>query len=62
MVELSRIVVDTNVLVNRPLLPRSVPAEAVRRAVDGGTLLDRVRLSIPMNAVSCDLFKLLDEL
>jgi len=34
-----RIVVDTNVLVSRLLLPGSVPGKAVRAAVDGGTLL-----------------------
>lgn len=34
-----RIVVDTNVLVSRLLLPRSIPGEAVRRAVDRGILL-----------------------
>jgi putative PIN family toxin of toxin-antitoxin system len=39
MPERPRIVVDTNVLVSRLLVPRSVPAEAVRRAVDRGTLL-----------------------
>lgn len=34
-----RIVVDTNILVSRLLLPRSVPAQAVRRAVGEGRLL-----------------------
>jgi putative PIN family toxin of toxin-antitoxin system len=39
MAERPRIVIDTNVLVSRLLVPRSVPGEAVRRAVDVGTLL-----------------------
>lgn len=39
MAERLRVVVDTNVLISRLLAPRSVPAEAVRRAVDRGTLL-----------------------
>lgn len=39
MRERRRIVVDTNTLVSRLLLPRSVPAQAVRKAVDGGWLL-----------------------
>lgn len=39
MAERPRIVIDTNVLVSRLLLPRSVPGEAVRRAVDEGKLL-----------------------
>jgi putative PIN family toxin of toxin-antitoxin system len=34
-----RIVVDTNVLIGRLLLPESIPGRAVRRAVDGGQLL-----------------------
>jgi putative PIN family toxin of toxin-antitoxin system len=34
-----RIVVDTNALISRLLLPRSVPGEAVRKAVDTGQLL-----------------------
>ena len=34
-----RIVVDTNALVSRLLLPRSVPGQAVRKAVDKGILL-----------------------
>ncbi len=34
-----RIVVDTNVLISRLLLPASVPAQAVRRIVDHGQLL-----------------------
>jgi putative PIN family toxin of toxin-antitoxin system len=34
-----RIVVDTNALVSRLLLPSSVPGQAVRRAVDNGILL-----------------------
>ena len=34
-----RIVVDTNALVGRLLLPSSVPGQAVRRAVDNGILL-----------------------
>jgi uncharacterized protein len=34
-----RIVVDTNVLISRLLLPRSIPGEAVRRAADAGQLL-----------------------
>jgi putative PIN family toxin of toxin-antitoxin system len=34
-----RIVVDTNLLVSRLLLPRSIPAQAMRRAVDEGLLL-----------------------
>jgi putative PIN family toxin of toxin-antitoxin system len=37
--EPTRIVVDTNVLVSRLLAPRSVPAQAVRRAADDGVLL-----------------------
>lgn len=34
-----RIVVDTNALVSRLLLPSSVPGQAVRKAVDNGILL-----------------------
>jgi putative PIN family toxin of toxin-antitoxin system len=34
-----RIVVDTNALISRLLLPSSVPARAVRKAVDNGILL-----------------------
>jgi uncharacterized protein len=34
-----RIVVDTNALVSRLLLPASVPGQAVRKAVDNGVLL-----------------------
>ena len=34
-----RIVVDTNALVSRLLLPASVPGQAVRKAVDNGILL-----------------------
>jgi uncharacterized protein len=37
--ERRRIVVDTNTLVSRLLLPRSVPAQAVWRAVEEGRLL-----------------------
>jgi putative PIN family toxin of toxin-antitoxin system len=37
--ELERIVADTNLLVSRLLLPQSVPARAVRKAVDEGQLL-----------------------
>ena len=37
--EPERIVADTNLLVSRLLLPQSVPAEAVRKAVDEGRLL-----------------------
>lgn len=37
--EPERIVADTNSLVSRLLLPESVPAKAVRRAVDEGQLL-----------------------
>lgn len=36
---LQRIVVDTNALVSRLLLPRSVPGNAVRKAADTGQLL-----------------------
>jgi putative PIN family toxin of toxin-antitoxin system len=39
MSERRRIVVDTNTLVSRLLLPRSVPAQTVRRAADEGRLL-----------------------
>jgi putative PIN family toxin of toxin-antitoxin system len=35
----ARIVVDTNVLISRLLLPASVSGQAVRRAVDSGRLL-----------------------
>jgi uncharacterized protein len=34
-----RVVVDTNVLVSRLLLPGSIPGQAVRKAVDTGQLL-----------------------
>jgi len=34
-----RIVVDTNALISRLLLPRSVPGNAVRKAIDVGQLL-----------------------
>jgi putative PIN family toxin of toxin-antitoxin system len=34
-----RIVIDTNTLISRLLLPESVPAQAVRKAVDTGHLL-----------------------
>jgi putative PIN family toxin of toxin-antitoxin system len=34
-----RIVVDTNVLIGRLLLPESIPGRAIRRAVDTGQLL-----------------------
>lgn len=34
-----RVVVDTNVLLSRLLVPQSVPAQAVRRAVDQGQIL-----------------------
>jgi uncharacterized protein len=34
-----RIVVDTNTLISRLLLPESVPAQAVRKAVDSGQVL-----------------------
>jgi putative PIN family toxin of toxin-antitoxin system len=37
--EPDRIVADTNCLVSRLLLPESVPAKAVRKAVDEGQLL-----------------------
>ena len=37
--EPERIVADTNLLVIRLLLPQSVPAKAVRKAVDEGQLL-----------------------
>ena len=37
--EPERIVADTNLLVSRLLLPQSVPAKAVRKAVDEGQLL-----------------------
>jgi putative PIN family toxin of toxin-antitoxin system len=39
MSERPRIVIDTNVLVSRLLIPRSVPGRAVSRAVDEGQLL-----------------------
>ena len=39
MTSLQRIVVDTNALVSRLLLPASVPALAVSKAIDTGTLL-----------------------
>lgn len=39
MGERPRIVVDTNALVSRLLVPRSVPGQAVRRAIDEGRLL-----------------------
>jgi putative PIN family toxin of toxin-antitoxin system len=39
MGEQTRIVVDTNVLISRLLMPASVPGRAVRRAVDEGQLL-----------------------
>jgi len=35
----TRVVVDTNVLLSRLLVPGSVPAQAVRRAVDQGQIL-----------------------
>ncbi len=35
----ARVVVDTNVLLSRLLVPGSVPAHAVRRAVDQGQIL-----------------------
>ena len=38
--EPERIVADTNLLVSRLLLPQSVPAEAVRKAVDEDQLLE----------------------
>ena len=34
-----RIVIDTNVLISRLLLPHSIPGQAVRKAVDAGQLL-----------------------
>ena len=34
-----RIVIDTNVLISRLLLPQSMPAQAVRKATQEGTLL-----------------------
>ncbi len=37
--EPERIVADTNSLVSRLLLPESVPAKAVRKAINGGQLL-----------------------
>ena len=37
--EPERIVADTNLLVSRLLLPQSLPAKAVRKAVDEGQLL-----------------------
>ena len=37
--EPDRIVADTNCLVSRLLLPESVPAKAIRKAVDDGQLL-----------------------
>ena len=37
--ERERIVADTNLLVSRLLLPQSLPAQAVRKAVDKGQLL-----------------------
>ena len=37
--ERERIVADTNLLVSRLLLPQSLPAQAVRKAVDEGQLL-----------------------
>ncbi len=39
MRERERIVVDTNALISRLLLPSSVPGQAVRKAVDQGLLL-----------------------
>ena len=37
--EPERIVADTNLLISRLLLPQSVPAQAVRKAVDEGQVL-----------------------
>lgn len=39
MIARERVVIDTNALVSRLLLPESVPAKAVRRAVDEADLL-----------------------
>lgn len=39
MAERRRIVVDTNVVISRLLRPPSLPGQAMRRAVDQGTLL-----------------------
>jgi putative PIN family toxin of toxin-antitoxin system len=36
---MQRIVVDTNALISRLLLPRSIPGKAVRKAVDAGQIL-----------------------
>jgi len=36
---LQRIVVDTNALISRLLLPRSAPGKAVRQAIDAGQVL-----------------------
>ena len=39
MAERPRIVIDTNLLISRLLSPRSTPGEAVRRAIDTGTII-----------------------
>lgn len=39
MKDRQRLVLDTNVLISRLLLPGSVPAQAARKAVDSGQLL-----------------------
>jgi putative PIN family toxin of toxin-antitoxin system len=39
MLDRERIVVDTNCLISRLLLPASVPGKAVRKAIDSGLLL-----------------------
>ena len=39
MLDRERIVVDTNCLISRLLLPASVPGKAVRKAIDSGLLV-----------------------
>ncbi|HYA23397.1 MAG TPA: putative toxin-antitoxin system toxin component, PIN family [Terriglobales bacterium] len=40
-----RVVVDTNVLVSRLLLPQSIPAQAVRRALDSTLLFSEATMN-----------------
>ncbi len=48
-----RFVVDTNTLISRLLLPRSIPAQAVQRAIEGGDLLFSQKTLVELNTVIC---------
>jgi putative PIN family toxin of toxin-antitoxin system len=51
VVDRKRIVVDTNILISRLLLPTSVPGRAIRQAVDAGQLLVSEATMMELTAV-----------